>query len=219
MTKIAQDMDLETLQIAREQARTTLKQQLSRFSLSVLTTKSDPGGQAFWNDPLAAEAALIYRQLCNRLYRLTHLERCRQNEKDWQKRNQDRAREYNTTWYRANRGRFAEYNANWHRANPDKVREIRQRRRALLAGAVGSYTVEEFRALCEEYKDECAYCGKPSSEVGPLVPDHMTPLNRGGTNDIDNIIPACRHCNSIKGDKTVEEFLEWLERMAKHEKA
>lgn len=33
---------------------------------------------------------------------------------------------------------------------------------------------------------------------------------RGGSNDISNIVPACRSCNSRKGARTIDEFLGGL---------
>jgi 5-methylcytosine-specific restriction endonuclease McrA len=37
----------------------------------------------------------------------------------------------------------------------------------------------------------------------------LTPISRGGTNNIENITLSCAKCNLSKGAKTVEEFLEW----------
>lgn len=47
----------------------------------------------------------------------------------------------------------------------------------------------------------CAYCDRPAT-----THDHVIPILRGGTNHIGNIVPACRHCNSEKGARTV---IEW----------
>lgn len=33
--------------------------------------------------------------------------------------------------------------------------------------------------------------------------DHVVPLSKGGTHTLDNVRVACRHCNSIKGDREV----------------
>lgn len=52
----------------------------------------------------------------------------------------------------------------------------------------------------------CKYCG----QVGGLLEvDHIFPLSKGGTNEIDNLTTSCRRCNRQKKDKTVTEFLEW----------
>lgn len=51
---------------------------------------------------------------------------------------------------------------------------------------------------------ECSYCG---STDNPTV-DHIVPLIRGGSNDMDNLTPACRSCNSSKGDKLLSEWRE-----------
>lgn len=48
----------------------------------------------------------------------------------------------------------------------------------------------------------CAYCGRMATEI-----DHIVPVNRGGTGDKDNLVPACRRCNARKGDMTLAEFL------------
>lgn len=48
---------------------------------------------------------------------------------------------------------------------------------------------------------QCVYCGADASHV-----DHKTPLSRGGTDAIDNLVPACMRCNIRKGVMTFEEF-------------
>jgi 5-methylcytosine-specific restriction endonuclease McrA len=50
--------------------------------------------------------------------------------------------------------------------------------------------------------EACPYCGGPPQEL-----DHCTPLARGGTNTVDNLVWACAKCNRRKGDRTVLEFL------------
>jgi len=76
-------------------------------------------------------------------------------------------------------------------------------RRARKRGAKGSFTLEEWQAKLKEYHYRCAYCGKTQAqhirETGQkLHKDHIIPLKMGGTNYIDNIVPACRSCNSRK---------------------
>ena len=48
----------------------------------------------------------------------------------------------------------------------------------------------------------CSYCGGEQS----LSADHLIPSSRGGLNTGDNLVWACRSCNSSKGAR---DFLEW----------
>jgi 5-methylcytosine-specific restriction endonuclease McrA len=48
----------------------------------------------------------------------------------------------------------------------------------------------------------CAYCGQQADTV-----DHIVPLNKGGTNDPDNLTAACNRCNGAKSDKQGSFFL------------
>lgn len=100
----------------------------------------------------------------------------------------------------------AEYLRRHNKEHPEPHRQSVRNRRALLANSNGNFTAEEFRLLCEVYENKCAYC---HSEL-PLVPDHMTPLSRGGSNYIDNIVPACESCNSKKHTMTYDEYIERL---------
>jgi hypothetical protein len=59
------------------------------------------------------------------------------------------------------------------------------------------YTPTEFETLCRKYDRRCLCCGRPDLEV-ELVADHIVPLTKGGNDDIGNIQPLCRSCNSRK---------------------
>lgn len=52
------------------------------------------------------------------------------------------------------------------------------------------------------------YSGRPSAWVSfTLALDHALAESLGGTGDPDNIVLACRDCNSSKGGKVVSEWL------------
>jgi len=89
----------------------------------------------------------------------------------------------------------------WQLENPDKCRAYAANRRALKKQADGSFTTEEFDALCEKYANKCLCCGSTNE---PLTVDHVIPLSEGGSNDISNIQPLCLSCNSRKQDKTID---------------
>lgn len=50
----------------------------------------------------------------------------------------------------------------------------------------------------------CQYCGSSSPDV-VLQIDHITPVSKGGTNDIVNLITSCIDCNSGKSDKILSD--------------
>jgi hypothetical protein len=51
----------------------------------------------------------------------------------------------------------------------------------------------------------CFYCHKPLT-IQEATKDHLTPSARGGSDLIDNIVPACIECNQRKGVMTEQEF-------------
>lgn len=50
---------------------------------------------------------------------------------------------------------------------------------------------------------QCVYCG--SADRTLLAIDHRLPQTQGGTSGLDNLLTACKRCNSIKNGKTPEE--------------
>ena len=52
----------------------------------------------------------------------------------------------------------------------------------------------------------CAYCRAPDT---PLQRDCVLAISRGGRYTLDNVVPACRSCNTSKCN---EEVTAWLRR-------
>ena len=50
----------------------------------------------------------------------------------------------------------------------------------------------------------CMYCGERQREK-ELTRDHVTPMSRGGTDKWSNVVTACKHCNTKKGNRKPEE--------------
>jgi hypothetical protein len=55
----------------------------------------------------------------------------------------------------------------------------------------------------QELPQECVFCGSREN----LSTDHLIPRNRGGDDSADNLVLACKSCNSSRGDKGVFEWL------------
>lgn len=55
----------------------------------------------------------------------------------------------------------------------------------------------------------CYYC-KKSFPRNEITMDHMYPRSTGGPTIPQNIIPACKECNTTKADMTKNQFLHYL---------
>lgn len=63
--------------------------------------------------------------------------------------------------------------------------------------ASGILTAEEWFAILEAYCYSCAYCGRDDC---PMHIEHVIPVAKGGQTTRENIVPACKPCNSRKCD-------------------
>jgi len=52
----------------------------------------------------------------------------------------------------------------------------------------------------------CYYCGNMTNPWFTFTVDHVYPVYRGGSNDIRNLVPCCKFCNSSKGSKLLDEW-------------
>jgi 5-methylcytosine-specific restriction endonuclease McrA len=87
------------------------------------------------------------------------------------------------------------------------------------------------RAVLDKSNGKCWYCGRVltiesrtlnggaikgvSAEyfISTYVMDHFIPKKRGGTDDFENLVPACWSCNGMKRARTIEEWREVLTRL------
>lgn len=124
----------------------------------------------------------------------------KEKSKKWRFSNLTHCLARDRKYYGENKEQHSESHKKWVENNRNKVRQINRNRRAREIGAEGSFTPEEFSALCEKYGNMCLCCGQETK----LTADHVVPLVKGGTNWIDNIQPLCGPCNSGKKDKTID---------------
>ena len=73
-----------------------------------------------------------------------------------------------------------------------------------------SHTQRQWEGKFFRCQAQCWYCRIPLvlAGTGPerATKDHLTPLVRGGSDAISNIVPACIDCNRLKSEMTEEEF-------------
>lgn len=102
--------------------------------------------------------------------------------------------------------KVSERKRRWQQANPDAIKAFDQNRRARITKAGGSFTAAEWNALVESYGNKCLCCGRDDVK---MTADHVIPVAKGGTSNIDNIQPLCGMCNSRKGDKGIDYRPKW----------
>ena len=74
-------------------------------------------------------------------------------------------------------------------------------RRTLMKNIINTLTSKEWLDILEEYNYRCAYCGIEFDCENLPTKDHILPISKGGNNVKENIVPACKSCNSKKKDK------------------
>ena len=93
--------------------------------------------------------------------------------------------------------------------NEEEIKAHRRIRQAFIDFkkrlAEGSFTYEEWQKKLDEYKNCCAYCGKLLGS--DMTIDHVIPIVKGGTNDIENLVPCCARCNTRKRAKSAKEYM------------
>lgn len=129
----------------------------------------------------------------------THLDA---RSKRWAREHPDVVRETKQRWLANNTEKRRKVAlASWKRhydKNKSAIYANVRQRRARKRNAGGRVTAQEWQTRLIEFNFCCAYCLRPS---GDLTQDHMQPLIKGGAHNIENIVPACRSCNSRKKDR------------------
>lgn len=109
-------------------------------------------------------------------------------------------RAYYRRHYQTHKPEIRAYQRQYQTQNPQRaaIRTMRHYARKLQSG--GSYTLEQWQAMCVWFGAVCLSC----ATSGKLEQDHVIPLARGGPNTIANIQPLCRSCNASKGTSAID---------------
>ena len=75
-------------------------------------------------------------------------------------------------------------------------------REEMIAKLPYDFTSLEWEKCLEYFNNRCAYCGAETN----MTQDHVVPISKGGGYTKQNIIPACRSCNSSKNNSYMETW-------------
>ena len=78
-----------------------------------------------------------------------------------------------------------------------------------------SFSKKKREAVYAKYDGHCAYWGR-AIDIKDMQVDHFLPLRplgieEAGTDDMSNLMPACRMCNHYKRANTMETFRRYIE--------
>ncbi len=62
----------------------------------------------------------------------------------------------------------------------------------------------------------CSICGRGLRKKDTTI-DHIVPQSYGGGHDVHNLQPACKHCNSSKGNSMKDSFWHYVGNSARRE--
>lgn len=79
-----------------------------------------------------------------------------------------------------------------------------KRKKAKKQGLPSTFTPDDWKIALDYFGHACAYCG----EIRPLAQEHFIPLSANGPYTPDNIVPACKSCNSRKYNKLPEDWCD-----------
>lgn len=132
-------------------------------------------------------------------------EKARQQRANWVKNNPEKRAEICRKYFLANKEKIYARDTVLRLAHPERATASRHKRRTKLQ--TSKFPIEQWKNLLKLFGSHCPYC-KTSGHK--LTVDHLVPVSAGGTNDIWNLVPCCKPCNSSKGAKDLNDWLPTL---------
>lgn len=161
---------------------------------------------------IAEQDSLYYQNNKERLteyakqYRIENKECINEYHRQYRKDHKERISRYLKIYFQEHKEEMkeerTEYAKWWNAENTALKRLYSQQRRSRKRQLPATLTAEQWETIKTYFSNKCAYCGS----LDELAQDHFVPLLKGGEYTHNNIVPACKSCNSSKGSK---DFFEW----------
>lgn len=109
-------------------------------------------------------------------------------------------REYKKIYNPLHREQSNQYFKEYRKNHKEKINFFSRIFNANKKGAEGSFSLVQWKTLCNFYGNKCLRCGNSVE----LCMDHVIPISYGGLTEISNMQPLCHSCNGWKGNKTID---------------
>jgi len=138
------------------------------------------------------------KERCKKWYR-DNRETELKKDKEWREKNPEIRRK----WQRKNRRKLSEYQKRYLKTEKGKANIQRKnfKRWTTMKKVINTLTSQEWLDILKKHNYKCAYCGIKFDLFCLPTRDHKIPISKGGDNVKENIVPACRPCNSRKNNK------------------
>ena len=101
------------------------------------------------------------------------------------------------------------YTKSYAAANPNRVAATQEKRKQLSNRPLAAW----LHLLLVKQKNKCRYC---ETETPPFEVDHWIAVNKGGSDELENLVASCRMCNRNKRDMSGTDFLKWRKKLMKN---
>lgn len=139
-------------------------------------------------------------------YWVDHKEKLSLEYKKWSQENRHVVRAVGYRYFTKNKTKVHKRNKIYRQNNMDKVLFWNGKRRVAKRNIEGSHTLEQWLELRKNTNGICPKC-KKNVGLKKLTKDHIVPISKKGTDNIDNIQPLCKQCNSSKRELNSTKYI------------
>ena len=136
----------------------------------------------------------------NNQYYINNKDKILEQHKKYRQKNGEQISEAQSKYHKTDKHKLIR--KQWNKTEKGKAHNQRGdcKRRIREKLLINTLTADEWVEILKQYKFRCAYCGKEFTLFDRETRDHVIPISKGGDNIKENIVPACRSCNSRKGN-------------------